>query len=108
MIVATIWHTLMVPWEQVIDRRALLEVLLLGITGGTLGCWIIFYNLSYSTESLAHALLPGPMRTVLRRAAYYGEDTLMQPEPDHAAKFAAWLLGIQGASMRGKTLDLRV
>jgi ABC-type Mn2+/Zn2+ transport system permease subunit len=24
-----------------------------------LGCWIIFYNLSYSTESLAHALLPG-------------------------------------------------
>jgi ABC-type Mn2+/Zn2+ transport system permease subunit len=59
MIVATIWHTLMEPWEQGIDRRALLEVLLLGITGGTLGCWIIFYNLSYSTESLAHALLPG-------------------------------------------------
>jgi ABC-type Mn2+/Zn2+ transport system permease subunit len=59
MIVATLWHTLIAPWEQGIDRRALLEVLLLGITGGTLGCWIIFYNLSYSTESLAHALLPG-------------------------------------------------
>ncbi|HMJ32759.1 MAG TPA: metal ABC transporter permease [Baekduia sp.] len=59
MIVATLWHTLIAPWEQSIDRRALLEVLLLGITGGTLGCWIIFYNLSYSTESLAHALLPG-------------------------------------------------
>ncbi|HSS07065.1 MAG TPA: SDR family NAD(P)-dependent oxidoreductase, partial [Rhodanobacteraceae bacterium] len=35
-----------------------------------------------------HALLPGPMRTVLRRAAYYGEDTLMHPEPDHAARYA--------------------
>jgi ABC-type Mn2+/Zn2+ transport system permease subunit len=59
VIVATLWHVLIAPWEQAIDRRALLEVLLLGITGGTLGCWIIFYNLSYSTESLAHALLPG-------------------------------------------------
>ena len=59
MILATVWHALWVPWDQAIDRRALLEVLLLGITGGTLGCWIIYYNLSYSTESLAHALLPG-------------------------------------------------
>jgi ABC-type Mn2+/Zn2+ transport system permease subunit len=58
-VTATIWHSLIEPWQQGIDRRALLEVVLLGITGGTLGCWIIFYNLSYSTESLAHALLPG-------------------------------------------------
>jgi ABC-type Mn2+/Zn2+ transport system permease subunit len=56
---ATVWHSLVEPWQQAIDRRAFLEVLLLGLTGGTLGCWIIFYNLSYSTESLAHALLPG-------------------------------------------------
>jgi NAD(P)-dependent dehydrogenase (short-subunit alcohol dehydrogenase family) len=54
-----------------------------------------------------HALLPGPMRTVLRRAAYYGEDTLMHPEPDHAARYVVWLLGADGAAMRGKTLDLR-
>lgn len=54
-----------------------------------------------------HALLPGPMRTVLRRAAYYGEDTLMHPEPDHAASFAVWLLSADGAVLRGKTLDLR-
>jgi len=59
VIAAMIWHSLIEPWEQGIDRRALLEVILLGLTGGTLGCWIIFYNLSYSTESLAHALLPG-------------------------------------------------
>jgi ABC-type Mn2+/Zn2+ transport system permease subunit len=56
---ATVWHGLIEPWQQSIDRRAFLEVLLLGLTGGALGCWIIFYNLSYSTESLAHALLPG-------------------------------------------------
>jgi len=54
-----------------------------------------------------HALLPGPMRTVLRRAAYYGEDTLMHPEPDFAANAVVWLLGVDGAAMRGKTLDLR-
>lgn len=54
-----------------------------------------------------HALLPGPMRTVLRRAAYYGEDTLMHPEPDFAANAVVWLLGSDGAAMRGKTLDLR-
>jgi ABC-type Mn2+/Zn2+ transport system permease subunit len=24
-----------------------------------LGCWLVFYELSYSTESLAHALFPG-------------------------------------------------
>jgi NAD(P)-dependent dehydrogenase (short-subunit alcohol dehydrogenase family) len=54
-----------------------------------------------------HAMLPGPMRTVLRRAAYYGEDTLMHPEPDFAADAVVWLLGAEGASMRGRTLDLR-
>jgi ABC-type Mn2+/Zn2+ transport system permease subunit len=58
-VIATIWHGLVEPWQQGIDRRALVEVVLLGLTGGALGCWIIFYNLSYSTESLAHALLPG-------------------------------------------------
>lgn len=56
---ATVWHSLIEPWQQAIDRRAFLEVVLLGLTGGALGCWIVFYNLSYSTESLAHALLPG-------------------------------------------------
>jgi NAD(P)-dependent dehydrogenase (short-subunit alcohol dehydrogenase family) len=54
-----------------------------------------------------HALLPGPMRTTLRRAAYYGENTMMHPEPDVAAAHVVWLLGADGAAMRGKTLDLR-
>lgn len=52
-------HTLTDPWADPVGRRALLEVALLGLACGALGCWIVFYNLSYSTESLAHALLPG-------------------------------------------------
>src|ERR671929_747932 len=52
-------HALLDPWRDPIDVRALVEVLLLGATGGALGCWIVFYRLAYSAESLAHALLPG-------------------------------------------------
>src|SRR5215210_2702580 len=55
----TIWGALSDPWGQAIMRRAFAEVALLAIAGGSLGCWIVFYNLSYSAESLAHALLPG-------------------------------------------------
>jgi ABC-type Mn2+/Zn2+ transport system permease subunit len=52
-------HSISDPWADPVGRRALLEVALLGVTGGALGCWIVFYQLSYSAESLAHALLPG-------------------------------------------------
>jgi ABC-type Mn2+/Zn2+ transport system permease subunit len=54
-----IWSALADPWQEPIDRRAFLEVCLLGLSAGALGCWIIFYNLSYSAESLAHGMLPG-------------------------------------------------
>jgi NAD(P)-dependent dehydrogenase (short-subunit alcohol dehydrogenase family) len=56
----------------------------------------------------AHALLPAPMRTTLRRAAYFGEDTMIHPLPDAAAQAAIYLLGEQGKGARGATLDLRV
>ena len=36
-----------------------LEIALLGVVGGTLGCWIVLYELSYSAESLAHGMFPG-------------------------------------------------
>lgn len=39
--------------------RAFVEVGLLGVAGGALGCWVVFYGLSYSAESLAHSLFPG-------------------------------------------------
>src|SRR3954471_22740700 len=53
------WHAVSEPWREPIMRRALLEVALLGVCGGLLGCWVLFYELAYSTESLAHALFPG-------------------------------------------------
>jgi len=54
-----IWQPLFQPWTQAIMQRALVEVILLGIVGGALGCWIVFYEVSYGAESLAHALFPG-------------------------------------------------
>jgi ABC-type Mn2+/Zn2+ transport system permease subunit len=56
---ADAWHSLIDPWSEPIMQRALLEVVLLGLAAGALGCWIVFYELSYSAESLAHALFPG-------------------------------------------------
>jgi ABC-type Mn2+/Zn2+ transport system permease subunit len=53
------WNALSDPWTEPIMQRAVVEVALLGLVGGALGCWIVFYELSYSAESLAHALLPG-------------------------------------------------
>lgn len=54
-----------------------------------------------------HALLPPPMRTALRRAAYYGENTLDRPLPDAAADAAVYLLSEAGSAARGRVLDLR-
>ena len=47
------------PLDDPITRRALLEVGLVGITGGAVGCWVVLYGLSYSSESLSHSMLPG-------------------------------------------------
>ncbi|HXS33012.1 MAG TPA: metal ABC transporter permease [Solirubrobacterales bacterium] len=40
-------------------QRALAEVVLVGAAGGALGCWVVFYGLSYAAESLAHSIFPG-------------------------------------------------
>jgi ABC-type Mn2+/Zn2+ transport system permease subunit len=58
-VLATVWEALLEPWSEPVLRRALAEVVLVGLAGGTLGCWIVPYGLAYSAESLAHALLPG-------------------------------------------------
>jgi ABC-type Mn2+/Zn2+ transport system permease subunit len=47
------------PFSQALMQRALLEVLLLAVVGGTLGCWIVLGELSYGAESLAHGMFPG-------------------------------------------------
>jgi ABC-type Mn2+/Zn2+ transport system permease subunit len=47
------------PWRSGIERRALIEVVLLGGFCGALGFWVTNFRLSYPAESLAHGMLPG-------------------------------------------------
>ena len=54
-----------------------------------------------------HGLLPAPMRTTLRRQAYFGEDSLRHPLPDATAGAVLYLLASQGMPARGSALDLR-
>lgn len=53
------------PLSDPIVQRAALEVVLLGVTGGLLGCWLVLYQLAYGAESLAHALFPGLVAAAL-------------------------------------------
>src|SRR4051794_6439995 len=54
-----VWHWLADPWTGEIMRRAFAEVILLGVAGGAIGCWIVLNELSYGAESLPHAMFPG-------------------------------------------------
>jgi len=56
---ADVWHALADPWSGEIMRRAFAEVALLGVSGGTVGCWVVLNELSYGAESLPHAMFPG-------------------------------------------------
>jgi NAD(P)-dependent dehydrogenase (short-subunit alcohol dehydrogenase family) len=67
----------------------------------------IVHQETESSSVRTHAVLPGPMRTALRRAAYYGENTLDHPDPAFAAGAIAGLLGPAGRNWRGAILDLR-
>jgi ABC-type Mn2+/Zn2+ transport system permease subunit len=57
--IATIWSALGDPVSDPIVRRALLELVLIGVSAGALGCWVVLYGFSYGAESLSHSLLPG-------------------------------------------------
>ncbi|HEV7776124.1 MAG TPA: SDR family NAD(P)-dependent oxidoreductase [Luteibacter sp.] len=67
----------------------------------------ILHRETAGTPLRVHALLPAPMRTALRRTAYYGEDTMQRPLPAATAEAAIYLLSASGASARGSVLDLR-
>ena len=56
---ADVVDTLLDPWRNEVTSRALVEVLLIAVAAGPLGCWVVLFGLSYSAESLAHAMLPG-------------------------------------------------
>lgn len=47
------------PLTESIVLRALVELALLGVVSGALGCWVVLNGRSYSAESLAHSMLPG-------------------------------------------------
>ncbi|HET8952723.1 MAG TPA: metal ABC transporter permease, partial [Solirubrobacteraceae bacterium] len=57
--ITDVWNWIADPWTGDIMRRAFAEVFLLGIAGGTIGCWIVLNELSYGAESLPHAMFPG-------------------------------------------------
>jgi len=77
------------PWRSGIDRRAMLEVLLLGGFSGALSFWVTSFRLSYPAESLGHGLLPG-----LVLAALAGVPLLLGAAASvGVAAVAVWLAG---------------
>jgi NAD(P)-dependent dehydrogenase (short-subunit alcohol dehydrogenase family) len=67
----------------------------------------ILHEESDSGPLRVHALLPPPLRTALRRTAYFGENSLELPQPDSIAPALVYLLSAHAAQARGKVLDLR-
>jgi ABC-type Mn2+/Zn2+ transport system permease subunit len=53
------------PLREPFLVRAFVELALLGLVSGTLGCWIVFAGVSYGAESLAHSMLPGLVAAAL-------------------------------------------
>jgi ABC-type Mn2+/Zn2+ transport system permease subunit len=82
------------PLNEPFMQRALAEVVLLGIAGGALGCWVVFYGFSYAAESLAHSLFPG-----LVLAALAGVPLLLGAVPAIALAAAAIALAARIAGV---------
>jgi ABC-type Mn2+/Zn2+ transport system permease subunit len=88
------------PLGQELIRRALLEVLLISVAGGALGCWIVLYGVSYAAESLSHSMFPG-----LVIAALAGAPILVGGAP--AIVLAALAIAVVGR-VRGVGRDTAV
>jgi len=56
------------PLRSGIDRRALVELALVGSLCGALGFWVLTERLAYGAESLSHGLLPGLVLAALAGA----------------------------------------
>jgi len=65
---ASIGSFLTDPLSDPLVRRAAIEVTLIGLMGGALGCWIVHYGLPYAAESVAHCMLPGLVLAALAGA----------------------------------------
>jgi ABC-type Mn2+/Zn2+ transport system permease subunit len=58
-VIASVAGALVDPLREAFMQRAIAEIVLIGLAGGALGCWVVFYEISYAAESLAHSLFPG-------------------------------------------------
>jgi len=81
------------PLQQPFMQRALAEVVLVGVAGGALGCWVVHYGFAYAAESLAHSLFPG-----LVVAAIAGVPLLLGAAP--AALVAALAIALAASVAR--------
>lgn len=81
------------PLQQPFMQRALAEVVLVGVAGGALGCWVVHYGFAYAAESLAHSLFPG-----LVVAAIVGVPLLLGAAP--AALLAALAIALAASVAR--------
>jgi len=81
------------PLQQPFMQRALAEVVLVGVAGGALGCWVVHYGFAYAAESLAHSLFPG-----LVLAAIAGVPLLLGAAP--AALLAALAIALAASVAR--------
>ena len=80
-----------------------------GVSKAALERFVAILHEEHDESALrVHALLPAPMRTALRRMAYFGEDTMQQPSPEATAAAAVYLLSEKAAAVRGGVLDLRL
>ena len=82
------------PLQEPFMQRALAEVVLLGVAAGALGCWVVFYGLSYAAESLSHSLFPG-----LVLAAIAGAPLLLGAAPAIVLAAAAIALAARVAGV---------
>lgn len=79
-----------------------------GVAKAALGAFASILNQETDSGPVrVHAVLPPPMRTSMRRMAYFGENTLERDLPDATAAAVTWLLSSAGSAFRGRTLDLR-
>jgi NAD(P)-dependent dehydrogenase (short-subunit alcohol dehydrogenase family) len=79
-----------------------------GVSKAALERFVAILHQENDTGSLrVNALLPAPMRTALRRQAYFGEDIMQRPLPEATAAAAVYLLSAESVRARGAVLDLR-
>lgn len=53
------------PWQYDFMRRALLEVVVVGVLCGVVGCFVVLRGLAFIGDALAHAVFPGVVLSYL-------------------------------------------